>query len=254
VNSAIYTGWVRHRRLEPRLHEFRYRVFMPFLNLDELPALLDASWTWSARRPALAWFRRSDFLGDPTVPLAEAVRQRVCEETGRRPAGPIYLLANLRYFGFIINPISCYYCFAEDGETLEYVVADVTNTPWKESHSYVLPADPGSRWLRTEFTKALHVSPFNPMDMLYHWSSNTPGDKLVLHLANSEQGRRVFDASLSLEREPATRANLARHLMLYPLMTARVGLAIYWQALRLWLKRIPLHTHPKLQTARIENE
>jgi DUF1365 family protein len=254
VSSAIYTGWVRHRRLRPRGHEFRYRVFMPFINLDELPALFDASWTWSARRPALAWFRRKDFLGDPQIPLTEAVRQRVYEETGRRPTGPIYLLANLRYFGFIMNPISCYYCFAEDGETLEYLVAEVTNTPWNESHSYVLPADPGAPWLRTDFAKELHVSPFNPMDMMYHWRSNTPGENLVLHLANSEAGEKVFDATLTLDRQPATRGNFARHLLAYPFMTMRIALAIYWQALRLWLKRTPLHSHPDLPTARTEHE
>jgi DUF1365 family protein len=254
VTSAVYTGWVRHRRHSPREHAFHYRVFMPFLRLDQLPELFDGCTGWSARRPALAWFRRADFLGDPAVPLEEAVRERVREAVGTRPTGPIYLLANLRYFGFVINPISCYYCYAEDGETLEYLVAEVTNTPWKERHSYVLQADPGRDWLRTSFAKAFHVSPFHPMQMQYHWHSNTPSSKLVLNLANSVAGETVFDATLSLNREPLDRRSLARHLRRYPLMTAKVGAAIYWQALRLWLKGVPFHPHPKLQTVSTENE
>ena len=140
MKSAIYTGTVRHRRLKPAGHAFSYKVFMPYLDLDELPALLDRVPAWSARRPALARFRRSDFLGDARRPLKEAVYDRVEEVTGERPCGPVRLLANLRYFRLIINPISCYYCFAEDGETLRFLVAEVTNTPWGESHSYVLRA------------------------------------------------------------------------------------------------------------------
>ena len=146
---------------------------MPYLKLDELPDLFDGSWTWSAKRFALARFKRADFLGDPEVALDTAVRQRVAQETGTTPRGPIFMLANLRYFGFIMNPICCYYCFAEDGETLEYLVAEVTNTPWNERHSYVLSASGANDWLRTDFAKAFHVSPFQPMDMQYHWRSNT---------------------------------------------------------------------------------
>jgi DUF1365 family protein len=254
VTSAIYEGWVRHRRTTPKAHDFTYQVFMPYLRLDELPELLDQSWLWSARRPALARFKREDFLGDPALSLDEAVRQRVEEETGQRPTGPIYMLANLRYFGFLINPIACYYCMDESGEQLQYLVAEVTNTPWNERHSYVLTAEAGEDWLRTRFAKTFHVSPFHPMDMEYQWHSNTPGQRLCLHLANSQAGERVFDATMSLKRHPLTAGTLRRFLLRYPVMTAKVAGGIYWEALRIWLKGNPYFPHPSSTTARLSNE
>jgi hypothetical protein len=217
---------------------------MPYICLDELPELFDGHLLWSARGRAPGQFRRSDFLGDPNLPLQDEVRRRIFEETGVNHEGPIYLLANLRYFGFNMNPIACYYCFSADESRLEFLVAEVNNTPWNERHSYVLPGPQQGKWLRTEFDKQLHVSPFNPMDMRYLWRSSTPDQRLVLHLANTEQGRKVFDASLSLSARPMTATNLNRTLWRYPLMTARIALAIYWQALRLFVKGVPLHSHP----------
>ena len=253
MSSALYEGWVRHRRTSPKQHKFQYRVFMAYLRLDELPQLFDRNMFWSARRPALAWFKRSDFLGDPAQPLDSAVRDRVQEVTGNRPSGPIYLLANLRYFGFIINPISCYYCYSEDGSELEYLVAEVNNTPWNERHSYVLRAPGNGAWLRTSFAKEFHVSPFNPMNMQYNWHSNEPGNKLCLHMANSTDGNTVFDATLSMQRHELSNGSLNRLLWRYPLMTAKVVAAIYWQALRLWLKGLPFYSHPS-RTASVINE
>ncbi len=245
MTSAIYKGWVRHRRFAPNEHRFSYRVFMLYLRLDELPHKFDRVPGWSARGPALARFRREDFHGPADIPLDTAIRNRVEKETGRRPRGPIYLLANLRYFGYIINPLACYYCYSQDGQHLEYIVAEVNNTPWDERHSYVLRANEDQRWLRTQFRKDFHVSPFHPMDMTYHWHSNMPGEKLCLHLANHQDQEKVFDASLSLQRQPMTRGALLATLALYPVMTLKVAAAIYWQALRLWLKGTPIHPHPQ---------
>ena len=253
MNSAIYEGWVTHRRLQPTEHSFRYKVFMMFLRLDQLPQVFDRTPFWSARRPALAWFRRSDYLGDPKVPLDTAVRDRVEQVKGKRPTGPIYLLTNLRYFGFIMNPISCYYCYSADGSTLEHLVAEVNNTPWNERHSYVLDADANSKWLSCRFAKDFHVSPFHPMDMEYHWHSNSPGEKLCLNLANFDAGEKVFDASLSLARHAISPARLMWLLVRRPFMTVKVGAAIYFEAMRLWLKGAPFYSHPP-QTASSSNE
>jgi DUF1365 family protein len=248
MKSRLYTGVLHHRRYRPRQHAFSYRVFMPYLCLDELPALFDGVPLWSARGRAPGRFRRADFLGDPTRPLVEEVRRRIREETGREHRGPIYLLANLRYFGIQMNPLCCYYCFSEDESRLEYLVAEVTNTPWNERHSYVLEAGTERR-LRCDFDKAFHVSPFNPMAQRYHWRSNTPGRRLGIHLANSADGDLVFDATLALEAKPLTAGNLNRMLLAYPFMTAKVAAAIYWEALKLFLKRVPLYPHPERSKA-----
>jgi uncharacterized protein len=248
--GAIYTGEVRHRRFAPVAHAFRYRMCMLLLDVERIPVLFAGSRLWSATRPALGWFRRADFLGDPARPLADCVRDLVAASTGRRPEGPVLLLANLRYFGMLMNPIACYYCYAADGTTLEAVVAEVTNTPWNERHAYVLRAGDEQGLLRAEFAKEFHVSPFNPMDMLYRWTSRNPGERLGIHLENHSGGAKVFDATLSLRREPLDATALRRLLLVrYPLMGLRIAAAIYFEALRLFLKRAPFHSHPPVSTA-----
>lgn len=246
-HSAIYEGFVRHRRYRPHAHAFRYRLAMMYLDLDEIDDLFARRWLWSARGRNVAEFRRSDYLGSPEQPLIQAVRDCVREATGASPAGPIRLLTHLRYFGHCFNPVSFYYCFAADGTTLEAIVAEITNTPWRERHRYVLPvADAAfsAGALAWSFRKAFHVSPFLPLHCDYAWNFTVPGPELRVHMDVLRDGARDLDATLVLERRAPTTANLARVLWRYPAMTLRVLGAIHWQALRLWLRRTPVHDHP----------
>ncbi|MGY8563492.1 DUF1365 domain-containing protein [Paracidovorax citrulli] len=247
--SAIYRGRMQHRRHAPQAHAFTYPVAQLLLDLDELDTVFERRWLWSVGRRNLAEFRRSDYLGDPDQPLAGAVRARITEAMGRAPSGPIRLLTHLRYAGHVFNPVSFYYCYAADGTTLDCIVAEITNTPWKERHAYVLPvteADAHGRALGWSFDKRFHVSPFMPMDCHYHWRFTAPGDDLRVHMQVWRDGQRQFDADLALQRHPLDGRGLAAVLLRYPLMTLQVVVAIHWQALRLWLKRTPVHDHPSI--------
>lgn len=235
------------RRHAPHPHAFSYRIAMLWVDLAELPQLFEGRWLWSVNRRNLAEFRRSDYLGPPELPLDEAVRQRVAEHTGQRPGGPIRLLTHARYAGHVFNPVSFYYCYANDGCTLQTILVQITNTPWKERHAYVLPVAEGVRGgsaVSWAFDKAFHVSPFEAMDRDYEWRFTETGHALSVQMNVSNGDERQFDATLALHRRELSGANLARVLWRSPLMTLQVVDAIHWQALRLWLKRNPVHDHP----------
>jgi DUF1365 family protein len=245
MHSAIFKGRVRHRRMTPVVHEFSYRLFMMYLDLEELETVFDGRWFWSTRRATLARFRREHHLGDPDRPLADCVRDHVEAESGKRPEGPIRLLTHLQYFGYCFNPVSFYYCHDRDDTQVEAIVAEVNNTPWGERHCYVLKDDGGrGRHQRFAPVKRMHVSPFMPMDVDYDWRFRAPDERLTVHMENYRSGDKVFDATLDLQRQEIGAGSLASALATYPLMTGKVTAAIHWQALKLWLKGSPVYDHP----------
>jgi cyclopropane-fatty-acyl-phospholipid synthase len=244
----VYRGTIRHRRTAPVEHAFTYDVGMLYLDHEELEAgVLEHPPLWSARRPrAIAGIARADLLGDPAVPLDEAVRALVHERIGVRPSGPVGVLTTPRTLGRVFNPVSFYFCFEDDDRgRLVAVVADVENTPWNERHAYVAACDPAARVQEASFDKVFHVSPLMGMDQRYRFRFTAPGDTLSIHITS--EGDSAFDATLNLRREPMTRAGLHRLLARFPLQSARTGALIYANALQLKLKGAPYHAHPDTQ-------
>lgn len=251
IHSAIYRGQIRHRRHRDGQHAFTYPIAMLYVDLDELPTLFNGIPFWSSRRPALGWFREKDYLANtPGKTLRQRVNHTIFNATGKHFSGSVRLLAHPRHFGVGMNPISCFYCYKADGVTLQYMIAEVTNTPWRERIAYVLPCDAEKKQQQVRFAKQMHVSPFNPMAMDYLAQFNAADEKLYLHLENRATDSEcteeyvVTDATLTLNRQPFSRSHLLHMLWQFPLMTTQVALRIYWQALQLWWRGARFHHHP----------
>ena len=246
MDSCLYVGTVRHRRHAPRRNAFRYRLMYAFLNLDELDTVFSGRCFWSSTRWTPIRFNRSDYLGVASQPLKTAVLDVIEAQLGRRPSGPINLLTHLRHFGYCFNPVSFYYAY--EGDQLDSIVAEITNTPWGERHRYVLDvanAPQDGRVAAFDFDKVFHVSPFLPMNLRYHWRFSAPAETLHVHMQDLAESEVVFDATLTLHRRQINRFNLAWALLSFPFMTAKVMFLIHWQAAWLFLKRVPFYNHPE---------
>ena len=237
MKSALYTGTVMHARRSPHDNVFSYPVYMALLDLDELPTLDRRLRLFGWNRRAVTGFYDADHID---------IHKFLAESGVDLGAGcSIQVLTNLRVLGYVFNPVSFWWCRRADG-SVACIVAEVNNT-FGERHSYLLhSSDDSEAGGRAVFKtdKRLHVSPFMPMDQAYTWWLSEPEQHLSVRMDVREAGSLDFHATLTAQRVPLTSASLRSALFRYPLMPSRVLALIHWQALRLWLKRTPLHRKP----------
>ena len=247
MNSAIYTGDIFHQRFQPMSHHFKYKIFMAYIDLDEIDILLPQSLFWGVNRSALISFHRQDYLSGSKLDLREAVQDLVFKRIGKKVEGPIRLLTHLRYFGHCFNPASFYYCFDKSGEEVETVIAEVTNTPWKERHSYVIEREPdeaGLKNITNQQQKELHVSPFFQMDHKYRFLFSEPKERLLVEIKNLKGSKTMHEAILRLRKHAFNQTQLLKIVTQFPFITLRVVSAIHWQAVKLWLKGATFYSNP----------
>ena len=243
----LYWGTIFHRRHTPFTRFFKYPIFMAYIDITSLSTTMSPSLLWNINKPAIVSFRRSDYHGDPQVDLEDAVRLTLLEKTGRSFNGPIRLLTNLRYFGYCFNPVSFYYCFNENDDKVEAIMAEVTNTPWKERYAYVIEKQDQTNnkpRLVASPKKQLHVSPFWGMDHDYDWSFSQPESNLSVYMRNFKEDKMVFDVALNLKRKVFSNRSLLKAILRFPFITLMVVYRIHWQAFILYIKRAPFFTHP----------
>ena len=241
--STLYVGSVMHRRLRPRAHRLRYRLFWMLLDLDEIGALARGLRLFSHNRFNVASFHDADHGDGGGRCLRDQIEDHLRDagiETGR---GPIKLLCMPRIFGYGFNPLSIFFCYRPDG-ALAAILYEVHNT-FGERHSYLIRVDSNDGGIiEQNCDKAFYVSPFMDMDMTYAFRVVAPDARVSVAIRTADKDGLMLVAALRGDAVALTDLALLRAVTTYPLLTLKVIGAIHWHALRLLLKGVRLRVRP----------
>ncbi|WP_299568186.1 DUF1365 domain-containing protein [uncultured Shewanella sp.] len=259
-SSGIYQGEVSHRRFTPKSHSFSYDMALMAINLDEISQLEKVSRLFGMSKWSLLKFNPQDYLNslasqfeeqaveqletdNSILSPASALKQRVMwtiKQLGAKfDCDEVIFAGQIRHFGFYFSPVNFYFCY-QAGQPI-YMLAEVSNTPWDQRHCYLVDIQD------TQTTdKVFHVSPFLNLDMHYQWKIVPPSKRLNVTIQNrDDDNKKLFDASLHLQRKPFSSANVRQMLTAFPVMTMKIMWGIYWQAFKLFVKKIPFVAHPQ---------
>lgn len=256
-HCATATAKIRHRRFKPKPHEFNASLNYLWFDPDQIESICQQSKLWSFNRWNIFSLHEPDYLPNYAGSLRAKVQQHLAQHAAYdlKTDDQVRILALPRSFGYGFNSVIFYFVWAD--QHLRFIISEITNTPWGERHAYThdcLTSSPLFRQSSTSypfsFDKAFHVSPFMPMDIQYHWNftfdSTAETERLFIEMRLLQKQKIMFDASMQVTFAHLNNAAAqTRYALMFPLQGVKMLGMIYLQAMKLWLKKIPFHPHPR---------
>lgn len=244
IQEGVYSGRVWHQRYIPIAHRFQYKILMVAIDLEKIEQSCSPNSMIKNNSFGLMSLRNRDHFPQSANSLIANIRTLLPAHIASQQYR-VLLLSQMAHFGFAFNPISFFVVTSLDGKLLGMIL-EVHNTPWGERHYYpIFDLAEHDGALHSRFRKALHVSPFMPMEFDYGFSLRKNNNTVTVIMDNLQGDTKHFTAGLSLEYQPLKPRTLLQKFIRHPFSPHKTVTAIYWQALKLWIKGVPFCSHPK---------
>ncbi|MFK8012126.1 MAG: DUF1365 domain-containing protein [Marinicellaceae bacterium] len=247
MKTSICSGSVIHNRITPKAHRFQYKMSWCLFDLDRLEETFKKTRFWSFNSFNIVSIRNNDYINAENISIKSKVIKYLKEQKNYNFNGQVFLFTHPRYLGFGFNSVNFYFCY--EGDNLVFILSEINNTPWKQKHVYIHAINQEktdhSESYQFEFNKEFHISPFADMDINYSWIFNVTPEKLIVKMNLSKQNNLIMKVNLNTRIEPVIEKDLVKWTFKKPYQALKMSVGIYWQAFKLWAKKLPVYTNPK---------